>query len=307
MTAITCIIPATNRPSTLPRVLESIAAAAAGPEQLIVVEDPSLTHPALARNAGARDARGDVLVFVDADVTVHADVFARFRAAFETDQELMAIFGAYDDTPDAPGIVSSFRNLLHHYVHHQNAGRASTFWTGLGAVRRHAFEAHGGFARHQTEDIEFGMRLSAAGGKVMLDPTIQGKHLKEWSLYSMLYTDLVVRGIPWVGLLIARHNTASTSTLNLSWRHRWSTIASLVTVAAACLAYWWIALGALAGLIALNLDFYRFLARRQGLLRAACGVGLHMLHHLVSIAAVPLGILSHLLRRPPSPSAGALA
>jgi hypothetical protein len=54
---------------------------------------------------------------------------------------------------------------------------------------------------------------------------------------------------------------------------------------------------ALAVLVILNFDFYRLLARRQGLLRAVCGVPLHMLHHLVSVAAVPLGIVSHFARR----------
>ena len=30
-----------------------------------------------------------------------------------------ALFGSYDDAPAAPGLVSQFRNLLHHYVHQQ--------------------------------------------------------------------------------------------------------------------------------------------------------------------------------------------
>ena len=38
-----------------------------------------------ARNAGAQDASGDVLVFVDADVVPHADAFARIRRAFDDD------------------------------------------------------------------------------------------------------------------------------------------------------------------------------------------------------------------------------
>src|SRR2546425_1517515 len=76
-TILTAIIPATNRPPTLALCLAAIEDAVAAPEQVIVVDDSALKHPALARNAGARQAKGDVLVFVDADVTVHPDAFAR--------------------------------------------------------------------------------------------------------------------------------------------------------------------------------------------------------------------------------------
>src|SRR5262245_11256782 len=127
---LTAIVPATNAPATLSACLRAIKSAAAPPEQLVVVDRP-LHHVSAARNEGARGATGDVLVFIDADVTVHADVFVRIRRAF-ADPELDAIFGSYDAAPSASGSVSSFRNLLHHHVHHSAPGAASTFWTGLG-------------------------------------------------------------------------------------------------------------------------------------------------------------------------------
>ena len=298
MIRLTCIVPATNRPDTLPRCLAAIAAATSPPEQLIVVDDATIKHPGLARNAGARTATGDVLVFVDADVTVHADAFARIRAAFGADPLLVALLGSYDDAPDAPGIVSAFRNLLHHYVHQRGAGPVGTFWAGLGAMRRDAFESSGGFVAHPIEDIELGMRLSDGGARIMLDPAVQGTHLKRWTLASMIRTDLLIRGIPWVGLLLVHRGSSAASTLNLGWRHRFSALASLALLAALVLRSSWGILIALSLLVTLNFDFYRFLVRRQGFFRAACGVGLHFLHQLLAIAAVPFGVLGHLIRRP---------
>ncbi len=57
------------------------------------------------------------------------------------DPALTALFGSYDDAPAAPGLVSQYRNLLHHFVHQQGVFRdeirpAHTFWTGCGMIRR---------------------------------------------------------------------------------------------------------------------------------------------------------------------------
>src|SRR3989442_4727279 len=115
--SISAVVPATNAPPTLAMCTDAIRAAEEGPDELIVVEDDSLPGPGAARNAGATRATGDVLVFVDADVVVHRDAFRRIRAAFDSDPDLTAIFGSYDDAPAADGVVSGFRNLLHHHVH----------------------------------------------------------------------------------------------------------------------------------------------------------------------------------------------
>ena len=128
------VVPATDGPASLDRCLGSIAAAADGPEELIVVDQPGLTVVD-ARNHGAFQASAEVLVFIDSDVLVHGDAFTRIRQAFCEDPHLTGVIGAYDDSPTAPGTVSGFRNLLHHSVGLSAPGPVATFWTGLGAVR----------------------------------------------------------------------------------------------------------------------------------------------------------------------------
>lgn len=172
--------------------------------------------PGGARNIGAASASGDWLVFIDADVRVHADTLDRFLAATTVDPNIVAVFGAYDAHPAAPGLVSQFRNLLHRYVHLRGAGAADTFWAGCGAVRRDAFEAVGGFdtarfPRPQIEDIELGYRLRDNGGTILLDPEISGTHLKRWTFGAMLRTDVRDRGIPWMRLLLERRGRTSVS------------------------------------------------------------------------------------------------
>jgi hypothetical protein len=297
MLRLTAVVPATDSPPTLDRCLAAIRTASDPPDEVIVVDRPDAGGPAAARNAGALTASADVVVFVDADVEVHEDAFTRIRAAFEEDAELAALFGSYDDRPGAPGLVSVFRNLLHHHVHQTSAGPAETFWAGLGAVRASAFAAVEGFdaERFKTasvEDIDLGMRLAAIGRRITLDPRIQGKHLKAWTLASMVRTDLVSRGIPWVGLLLRRRS--SSGALNLGWRHRLSAGSCVVGVGALAAQEGVVLLLAPVVLVILNRGFYSLLLRRGGPLVATAGVMLHAIHHLTAVAAVPMGIAAHL-------------
>jgi GT2 family glycosyltransferase len=296
---VSAVVPATNGPATLGRCLHAIRVSVDPPDEVVVVTEPLNEGPARARNAGARRAEGDVLVFVDADVEVQPDVFRRIRTAFAAEDAPTAIFGSYDDDPPAPGLVSSFRNLLHHHVHQQGAGAAETFWAGLGAIRRESFEAAGGFderfSRPSIEDVELWLRLARSGAAIRLDPELQGTHLKAWSLADMVRTDFLRRGVPWVMLLL--ETRALPGTLNLGWRHRWSAAAAVVLAAAAVRRRPVTAAGALLVFVGLNASFYELLLRRRGVGSAAGGVGLHLLHHLCGVAAVPAGTAAYVVDR----------
>jgi glycosyltransferase involved in cell wall biosynthesis len=297
---LSVVIPATNRPPTLSRVLAAVEQADAPPEEIILVEEPPNAGPATARNLGSKRASGDVLVFVDADVEVRTDAFARIRRAFDEDGDLTAVFGSYDDDPGADGLVSDFRNLLHHFVHHEGAGPTTTFWAGLGAIRREAFLRAGGFdeirfPHPSIEDIELGGRLHRDGARLVLDPSIQGKHLKRWTLWGMVDTDLRRRGVPWLRLML--DDGAPSNILNLGWRHRVSTGASIVLLGAVARRNARLTAGTLVLLVALDGDFYRFLLRRRGPRQVAAGIPLHIVHRLTSVVSIPVALAGHLRER----------
>jgi GT2 family glycosyltransferase len=304
---LSCVVPATDDPPALGRCIEAIQSANPPPDELIVVSEPAIAGPAAARNQGADRATGDLLVFVDADVLVHGDAFERIRAAFERSPGLTAVFGSYDDAPEAAGAVSGFRNLLHHHVHQSGEGSATTFWAGLGAVRRKAFEAAGGFdsERYRTasiEDIELGSRLAADGGLFWLDPAIQGTHLKHWTLPQMIRTDYQRRGLQWSRLLLSSRRLPRT--LNLGWRHRLSAIASVIGALALVLRRPRAALLAILLMVGLNADFYRLLLRRRGASQVVVGVPLHLIHHLTAAASGSAAALEALAGERPGGSRG---
>ena len=238
--------------------------------------------PALARNAGARHASGDVLLFVDQDVVVGPTAIQRIRSAFAGDPQLAALFGSYDASPRAPGLVSQFRNLLHHYVHQHGDPDACTFWAGCGAVRRDVFQKLGGFRRLAgVEDIELGFRLRRMGGRILLDRELQVTHLKRWTLGSMIRTDIALRALPWTRLILA--SRSAPETLNLRAGQRWSV--ALVTLASAFLlgaAVEPLLLLPAGGLVlvttAVNADFYRFMHGVRGTRFALAGIPLHLVY-----------------------------
>ena len=224
---VSVVVPAYNNVCELSRSLSALRNAAGADSELIVVDDGSsqdvsstAAHwgarvlrlarnagPAAARNYGARHARGQVLFFVDADVVVPNDAIRRIQTILDCHEEIAAVFGSYDAAPAAPGLISQYRNLLHHFVHQNGKAEASTFWAGCGAVRRAAFERVGGFdeqrfPRPSIEDIELGYRLRRAGYRILLDKSLQSMHLKRWTLRSVIRTDIVYRAIPWCRLIV---------------------------------------------------------------------------------------------------------
>lgn len=309
---LSVVIPVFNGGRDFERCLQRLRVSDQPDYELIVVDDGStdgsaafaeaqgatvLRHdvplgPAAARNEGARHANAPLVFFLDADVAVHPQTLTRAIARFDADPNLAALFGSYDDAPAAPGLVSQFRNLLHHYVHQQgefvdDARPARTFWTGCGVIRRQAFLDLGGFdprlyRRPAIEDIEFGYRLTRAGLRVALARDVQATHLKRWTFLGMIKTDIFQRGVPWM-LLIKRSGIVETD-LNVRSEQKLCVAAAGLLSLAVLASPWspWMLAAAASGFVAivgLNLDFYRFLARRRGLGFAAGSVGLHYVYY----------------------------
>ncbi|MFN2617501.1 MAG: glycosyltransferase family 2 protein [Thermoleophilaceae bacterium] len=303
---LTVIVPAADRRPTLTPCLEAIVAADDPPDEVVVADGPAPLGSAQARNEGALKATGDVLVFVDSDVRVRADAFTRIREAFGRDPSLSALFGAYDEAPPS-GLVSSFRNLLHTHVHQISAGPSRSFWTGIGAIRREAFLELGGFdvSYPWIRDIDLGMRLCAHGHRTELDPSIQGSHLKQWTLREMLRTDFARRGKPWIFLLLQHRSVPAD--LNLGWRHRLS--ASLSLLLGLSLLRRRAAWGSAAslGIVGLNHRLYAMLAARSGRRSLPAAFLLHVIHHLVSALTVPAGVLQYIRAGRPEPPESSFA
>jgi glycosyltransferase involved in cell wall biosynthesis len=312
---ISVIIPAYQAEKVIPFCLHAIRNSSYPPHEIIVVDDHSTDRtaivglkysavvlraenhgPAAARNIGARNASGDVLLFIDSDVVIRPDTVARVSRHFQGESRVAAVFGSYDSEPAEQNFVSQYKNLQHHYVHQASNAEATTFWAGCGAVRRDVFWEVRGFdeARYSQpsiEDIELGQRLRTKGYRIALDKEMCVKHLKLWTFRSHVRTEIFNRAIPWSNLIFEHGKIVRD--LNLTMSHRIS--AGLVWLLILC-----VPLLAIQGLfivplvvsllliLLLNREFYRFFWKHRGLAFAMKSVPLHLLHYAYSAAAFTL-------------------
>jgi GT2 family glycosyltransferase len=306
---IAVIVPARNAMATLPACVDALMCSFRRADQIIIFDDglnPGIgefckTDPISivsndsvrmgaprARNQAARQASADILAFVDADVIVEKEALGRLLAALESGPEIAAAFGCYDDAPRARRLAGLYANLRHHWIHRHGDLEASTFWTGLGIVRADAFWALDGFNEASAiEDVDFGIRLHAAGKRIRLVPEAQGKHLKDWRLLQLWKTDIANRAFAWSRLIA---NGARNDQLNASPKERFSAIlayAVLISLLASFGMLWFglAAAAIFAGFyIFFNYGLFRLIGERGGARGLFAGITLHWLYHLYASA-----------------------
>lgn len=254
-----------------------------------VIINPKTRGPAFARNRGVEIATGDIIVFFDADVSIHVDTLVKIETYFEQNSHVDALMGSYDNAPADPRFLSQYKNLMHHYVHQTSNQHAMTFWGACGAIRREVFIQVGGFDEEYTrpciEDIELGYRLSSRGHQIHLVPDVQITHHKQWTPLKLIKSDIWDRAIPWSYLILTQNNLVND--LNIDTKSRISTVIVYLLVFTSLLAF---VLPSLVGvmiiwgciLLWLNRDIYRFLYRQRGLIFLMKSLFWHWLYYLYS-------------------------
>ena len=340
---LSVIIPAHGREDLLKEALRALEESDLPRErwELIVVDDGSCDEcvtvaarfadtvvrlpgaargPAYARNRGVDVARGELLVFLDADVAVHGDTLRRLVEVLESDSTVAGVFGSADDAPPASGLVSKYWNLLRAYGCRRFPGEAWTFDASCGAIRRSSFLAVNGFDEWhfqapEIEDLELGLRLREREHRLVLCDDIQVKHLKRWSFTSMI-RHAWRRGMMLGRLLdyaqsVGRARSDVLHTLASARSITGCMLSLAVFVAADITGLGWEAAAGLAliATMVVNFDVHCFLLRRGGALFTLAAAPIHLAAQFISGTALLSGwLLRHVVGEPtPDPTIQAFA
>ena len=134
--------------------------------------------PAAARNLGVSKANSDIILFLDSDTMVRKNSFKLFYDAFQDHPDIDAVLAVPDMASLRSCRASNYNSLRSHYTFISAEPVSDYFSTQMGAIRKSAFIAAGGFNEMYTgadiEDIELGMRLPP--NKVLIHKDIIIRH-----------------------------------------------------------------------------------------------------------------------------------
>jgi glycosyltransferase involved in cell wall biosynthesis len=218
------VIPAFNEEALLPRLLDSVDRARVlyrgGPESIeVIVADDGSTDAtagiarergcrtvaagarriARARNAGAREARGTILAFVDADSQVHSETFNMIDRLLDSGTVIGGTTGAVFERQSA-GLRSTFAAIALLGLAFRGI-RALRHWgmdTGVVFCARADFEGLGGYRENYRwgEDVWFlfdlrrrgwrsGRRLEGATSAPAVFSTRKFDRYGDWHYFTM--------------------------------------------------------------------------------------------------------------------------
>src|SRR4051794_30874320 len=162
---ISVIIPVHNGAGTIAQCLAAVRISDYPDYEIIVVDDGSCDEtlkivsgfpcrvlalpvnrgPAAARNQGARTAKGELLFYLDSDISITSTTLTDVVASFASRPQISALFCSYQKETIPWNFFTDYKNLVHHYTHQTAREDAATFCGGFGAIRREVFLAMGGF------------------------------------------------------------------------------------------------------------------------------------------------------------------
>lgn len=154
-----------------------------------VVSQPRNMGPAAARNRGAQEATGEIILFTDADCVPGANWVAEMTKNFMVDPRVVGVKGVY--RTKQRDLTARFVQLEFEFKY-ERMKRLETIAfidTYSAGYRRQTFLACGGFDTGfpvaSTEDIELSFRLAAEGYRMVFNPRayVYHQHPASWIDY----------------------------------------------------------------------------------------------------------------------------
>jgi glycosyltransferase involved in cell wall biosynthesis len=287
---ISVVIPVYNAEKTLDKCLRAVFNSGFQDFEVLVVDDDSkdssmkiaeqfpcklltLTRnqgPSVARNWGARNARGEIILFIDSDIVIQRDTLDLFVDSLKS---YTAVFGIYTQKPGTDNLLSLYQNFYAHRSMRDTNELTTMLYSYCVAIRKDTFLEIGGFdetwRRPTFEDVQLGLRLTENGQKICLNKSIEVVHHPNFNMKRFI-KNYFYKSLDLSKLMLSKKRLTLN---NEGWTNRRNIVSLIAGLSLVPLLVWsffsrWFLLPFLACLlifIAMNLDFYRFIARQKPL------------------------------------------
>ena len=206
---VSIIIPVRNGADTIGRCLEAALASRYERFEVIVVDDasddrsaeivrmfpcmllqlPAPSGASRARNVGASHSRGEILFFTDADCLLNEDALAIAVRSLSAAGDTVVVGGTYTLQPADDRFFSAFQSAFIHYFESRGGESPDYIATHAMALYARTFKASRRFAEDYLpilEDVDFSHRLRRTGHRLVMDSSIQVRHLFDYSLLESI-------------------------------------------------------------------------------------------------------------------------
>jgi len=319
---ISVIVPAYNSESTIKPCLDGIHQSTYKNFELIVVNDGSVDNTALlanqsrcaviqhernrgmmqARFSGARQAKGEILVFIDSDVIIQPDTLEKIAARFTQDVKVDALTGLLSKNNPYKNFFSQYKNLYMNYIFKKLPRKVSFLYGSIFAVRKLLLE-NIDFGLEYTEDTAMGQALTERGRRIEFIKDLEVTHLKKYDFWSWLRNDFFIP-YEWAQIFMKfkgwkQLGKDGTGFAHASKEQILSLILALPIFLAFALALvdllsLYLGTGFLFLWIGLNYQFLNFLRKERGFLFMIKSVTITYVDHLIMTGGIFCGTIKQI-------------
>jgi len=315
---ISIVTPTYNASRFIPDLLGSIFRQAVDDMEVIIVDDRSTDNtaelakqypvrliemernggPAKARNKGVKEARGDIIFFLDSDVVVLDGTVKAVKEYFKKNPSAKCVIGICDTMSLNKGFVPHYMAMFE-YIHLIGTpeNKVSVFAPRCGAIRRDFFLEIGGYNESykgaDVEDFELARRVNRTD-PIILNEKMLVRH--KFATFKQAVRNYFKRTVMWVHLFFKEKkldNAGPTAPGN--------GIAALCAFASFVLLFLMPAAPVLKNAVIFllliffvaNIKWWNFMRKEAGLLFAVRALFLNYFLGIVIMSAAMYGVLSY--------------
>ena len=203
---ISIIIPVFNGSSAIKKCLNYIYASEFKEFEVILVDDCSSDDtlgvasnypcrilkneinkgPAFSRNKGVDAAKGELILFVDADVLIPPDLMKKISFFFDGHKDISILQCRYEDSPHYKNLFSQYKHYIFSFRGLMDSNAYVNYvHTACVAMKKNIFQkVQFNENLRRLEDIDFGLRCAQNGYLIYVDSELKVIHKKKYDLFS---------------------------------------------------------------------------------------------------------------------------